>query len=1037
MKRLVIFLCLYALQVSDADFNASRDSCVPASSPVSSKQINKACHPYISKEQGYCRNNIGDWLVKPSSDEQKIYEAELRRVRISILMIKKIYNINITKACLLTFNDVYCRWRFPKCDTITANLTEAICKESCEYVFKMCAGELKLMKELMDKDKFMNCMVMKPSNGGERPECYHSRFSNTETDKLRAAECYYGNGLGYRGNVSVTTSGHVCQSWASQCPHRHDHPLSEYPELVNASNWCRNPGGQGPHGPWCYTTNSSIRWKYCDVEKCPPPVPSLSPTILQVSSRGPKRVFLAWRSVPLPFVHGQLRGFRISVIKLNARHEKQIVNTTSPSVTSIELNDLEPLTNYSLSVLAFNENGDGPSSRAVSVETMPENSISVKFILTLNQQKFSDHLLDKQSMMYQKLASRVMKTISTILKETKTTEYRIYHIEISRFINGSVLSVEFYVTAEVLGFLPKWSIVQDITGRIVKRYSSRRNKSAGRMNFRSLLVKDTPPPPPNVSGDEVTMTSVRVYWSPPLYHEPYRITNYTVQYKKAKTEMSYYDAVSVNANKTKVNVDHLDLDTKYLMRVVSVNAYGPSTASQPIIVKTKASKSASNTVLIIVLSVAAAVIGVTLIIIGVAWRRWSNKREYLTQLNSTNLFEALGIEITKAWWEIPRDDLSIEEEIGSGSFGVVMRAYLNTGNEKNEKTLCAVKMLKDNPTERELRDLCNEINLMTVVGDHPNIISLIGACTADGPPWLVVKCAVNGCLLDYLRENRKTPIYSNLEKLDNTKTIAPELKLSFAYDIAKGMSHFEKNRVVHRDLAARNILLGRDMIAMVSDFGLSRDVYQMGVYENTDGGILPMRWMSLESLENFTYTTESDVWSYGVVLWEIENEGQLPYAGISNGQQILEYLKRGNRLKNQENTSRDIQVMMQECWHPEPKQRPTFTSLVEKISEVYQIQGRQGWEERERRDFDDGYLSENQDLNPGQIAPQDSNTRYHDYEEIDGDACGGDTEVRSHDNEGYNDHIFVENNVPPNSAPNSSKGIVTITTSNTLSPYFA
>ena len=84
-------------------------------------------------------------------------------------------------------------------------------------------------------------------------------------------ECFYGNGLGYRGNVSVTRSGHVCQSWSSQCPHRHDHPLSEYPELVNASNWCRNPGGQGPHGPWCYTTNSSVRWEYCDVEKCPPP----------------------------------------------------------------------------------------------------------------------------------------------------------------------------------------------------------------------------------------------------------------------------------------------------------------------------------------------------------------------------------------------------------------------------------------------------------------------------------------------------------------------------------------------------------------------------------------------------------------------------------------------------------------------------------------------------------------------------------------------------------------------------------------------
>lgn len=113
------------------------------------------------------------------------------------------------------------------------------------------------------------------------------------------------------------------------------------------------------------------------------------------------------------------------------------------------------------------------------------------------------------------------------------------------------------------------------------------HKSVGRFPDKSIhVVADVPPPPANVKQGDVTMTSVRVFWSPPLYHEPYRITNYTVQYKKANTKMQYFDAVNVNSNKTKVIVDNLDLDTKYSMRVLSVNGYG-SNPSQPIIVNTR------------------------------------------------------------------------------------------------------------------------------------------------------------------------------------------------------------------------------------------------------------------------------------------------------------------------------------------------------------------------------------------------------------------------------------------------------------------
>lgn len=115
-----------------------------------------------------------------------------------------------------------------------------------------------------------------------------------------------------------------------------------------------------------------------------PAAPSRAPTILRVSTtRGTSKIFVSWRPVPSSFVHGQLRGFRILIVKLDtSRFEKQIVNLTNPNATSVELTNLEPLTNYSLSVLAFNENGDGPPGRAVTVETMPQSKPAK--ILSLN-----------------------------------------------------------------------------------------------------------------------------------------------------------------------------------------------------------------------------------------------------------------------------------------------------------------------------------------------------------------------------------------------------------------------------------------------------------------------------------------------------------------------------------------------------------------------------------------------------------------------------------------------------------------------------
>ncbi|XP_068736382.1 tyrosine kinase receptor Cad96Ca-like [Montipora capricornis] len=292
-----------------------------------------------------------------------------------------------------------------------------------------------------------------------------------------------------------------------------------------------------------------------------------------------------------------------------------------------------------------------------------------------------------------------------------------------------------------------------------------------------------------------------------------------------------------------------------------------------------------------------------------------------------NVKDKSQIEVSKelrgGWCEFQRLHIQLEVKLGQGAFGEVYKGEL-----KNEKGVmaCAVKKLKEGATELERRDLINELNIMVTVGEHPNIVSLLGACTAGEPILVVVRLAENGCLLDRLRENRKNP-YVNVG--DKKATFTETDKVKIARDVASGMLHLSSKVCVHRDLAARNVLLGKNNVAMVSDFGLSRDIYESGAYEQMSGGRLPVRWMALESIEDYIYNVKTDVWAFGVVLWEIASGGKMPYSALK-GPEILDFLNSGQRLKQPEGCSDDTYQIMVSCWKQDPSQRPLFGEL-EKI----------------------------------------------------------------------------------------------------------
>ncbi|XP_038066020.1 proto-oncogene tyrosine-protein kinase receptor Ret-like isoform X2 [Patiria miniata] len=248
--------------------------------------------------------------------------------------------------------------------------------------------------------------------------------------------------------------------------------------------------------------------------------------------------------------------------------------------------------------------------------------------------------------------------------------------------------------------------------------------------------------------------------------------------------------------------------------------------------------------------------------------------------------------------EFPRDKLHILGQLGSGSFAVVYKAEAEGIIRRGTNTTVAVKMLKD-------------------------------------PMYIILEYVPYRDLQTYLRHIRTgtEPFYLKKEEFKEKKDLTPTEILTFASQVVRGMEYLASKQCIHRDLATRNILLGEGLVCKVSDFGLARDVAEKSQYEMQSQGRVPVRWMAPESLISNMYTSKSDVWSFGVLLWELVTLGSHPYPGMSS-QKVIDEIKQGYRLPKPEHCSDDIYQIMMDCWQEKPEDRPNFAGLHTTIDDI-------------------------------------------------------------------------------------------------------
>ncbi|KAK1173791.1 tyrosine-protein kinase Lyn-like [Acipenser oxyrinchus oxyrinchus] len=262
-------------------------------------------------------------------------------------------------------------------------------------------------------------------------------------------------------------------------------------------------------------------------------------------------------------------------------------------------------------------------------------------------------------------------------------------------------------------------------------------------------------------------------------------------------------------------------------------------------------------------------------------------------------------------WEISKESIKMLKKLGAGQFGEVWLAYYNNS------TKVAVKTLK--PGTMSAQAFLEEANLMKAL-QHDRLVRLYAVVTKVEPIYIITEFMANGSLLDFLKSE------------EGNKLLLPKL-IDFSAQIAEGMAYIEKKNYIHRDLRAANVLVSESLLCKIADFGLAR-IIEDDQYTAREGAKFPIKWTAPEAINYGSFTIKSDMWSFGILLYEIVTYGKNPYPGMSNAD-VMNSVQRGYRMPCPDKCPQELYDIMTSCWKSKPEDRPTFDYLQSVLDDFY------------------------------------------------------------------------------------------------------
>uniref|UniRef100_A0A3B5LA48 receptor protein-tyrosine kinase n=1 Tax=Xiphophorus couchianus TaxID=32473 RepID=A0A3B5LA48_9TELE len=429
-----------------------------------------------------------------------------------------------------------------------------------------------------------------------------------------------------------------------------------------------------------------------------------------------------------------------------------------------------------------------------------------------------------------------------------------------------------------------------------------------------------PSPPRSVQAQALSTSAVQVTWQPPENPNG-GIIKYVIEYQPVGQGSPHHWLDINDRNKTTKDVTALNSSTLYQFRVRACSKV-PGEWSTFVQEKTQGDGKKElllypigdgNQLLVAVVgSVTVTCVTILLALLALFYIRKMllNRRRTFTYQSGSGeetilQFNSGTLTLTRRPKPTPEpltypilewEDIKFEDVIGEGNFGQVIKAMIK---KDGNKMSAAIKMLKEFASENDHRDFAGELEVLCKLGQHPNIINLIGACENRGYLYIAIEYAPYGNLLDFLRKSRVLETDPAFAKEHGTaSTLTSQQLLQFAVDVATGMHYLSDKQFIHRDLAARNVLVGDSLVAKIADFGLSRGEE---VYVKKTMGRLPVRWMAIESL-NYIF-----------------------YLNKRMGLKLMEKPK---------NCDDEVYELMRQCWRDRPYERPPFSQISVQLSRM-------------------------------------------------------------------------------------------------------